>query len=87
MKWDKGKSVYDVKGVENSRAVIPSRAVNHFKFKGIFTFKDRDFVEKGFTFVHNGNYYRYSSMVPPDKAEQLFPVGKDTVRGKTLINC
>jgi hypothetical protein len=50
-----------------------------------FTVKQRDFYEKGFSFCHNGRFYRYScSVIDSEKLKPKFD--KDTVRGDTLLN-
>ena len=54
----------------------------------------RDFYEKGFSFFHNGKFYRYSTSVQnsnlpgPNNEDPIKPLpNKSTVRAETLINC
>jgi hypothetical protein len=45
----------------------------------------RDFFEKGFSFYHQGKFYRYSSSI--DDSQTLKPLPDSvTVRGFTYIN-
>ena len=47
------------------------------------TFEPRDFYEKGFSFAHNGTYYRYSTPIP--NGDEMKPITKGVVRADTII--
>lgn len=46
--------------------------------------QSRDFYEKGFNFVHDGKFYRYSTTVA--NSDTLKPIPDETIRGETIYN-
>lgn len=59
---------------------------NYCAHKKQYSFQSRDFAEKGFTFYHNGKFYRYSASLPEDMGLAQVPLPADTVRGYTYLN-
>lgn len=83
MDWDKSKKFYKVNSLDG-REIYPAYGLSHFQFLGSLGIKARDFREKGFTFTHDGAYYRYSSSLPD---EEELDKKDDAVQATTLINC
>lgn len=51
-----------------------------------FSFQSRDFIDKSFTFFHNGKFYRYTSSLPEDKGKIMKPLPEETTRGFNYFN-
>ena len=60
---------------------------SYMKYKKNFSFDARDFMLKGFKFVHNGKFYRYATSVPHVIGLEMKPAPKDCVRGFIIQAC
>ena len=79
-KWDK-----NLKSSEKID-VLPGKNSFYIQYtlnKKVMTFDPRDFYEKGFSFAHNGTYYRYSTPIP--NGNETKPPPKGTVRADSII--
>ena len=80
-KWDK-----NLKSSEKID-VLPGKNSFYIQYtlnKKVMTFEPRDFYEKGFSFAHDGVYYRYSTPIP--NGRELKPPPNKTVRADSLIS-
>mmetsp|Transcript_1058 Transcript_1058/g.1960 ORF Transcript_1058/g.1960 Transcript_1058/m.1960 type:complete len:190 (+) Transcript_1058:851-1420(+) len=81
--WDKNLEVAEKQPFDGGSKTI---AFSYVKNKKQFTISSRDFYEKGFNFVHNGKFYRYSTSIDhSEDALKPLPDGQ-TVRGFTFYN-
>mmetsp|Transcript_35609 Transcript_35609/g.54449 ORF Transcript_35609/g.54449 Transcript_35609/m.54449 type:complete len:254 (-) Transcript_35609:2-763(-) len=66
------------------REGVRSYGFTYCQNKKQFTIQSRDFYEKGFSFYHDGKFYRYSCTVKDSQEQKPSPA--DTIRGETLYN-
>ena len=81
LKWDKLLEVSTLLPIHPDKRTY---AMYYLKNKRQYNIEARDFVEKGFNFIHNGKYYRYSTSIPD--SESYKEKQKATTRGLTLFN-
>ena len=79
--WDKNlKTSEFIPAIEGKKSFGFTYTANHKQM----TVKSRDFYEKGFSFFHDGKYYRYSCSI--NNSEEVREVPKETFRGETIYN-
>lgn len=83
-KWDDTVGANSVTPVGDRTST--SITFGYTAHKKQFSFQSRDFIDKSFTFFHNGKFYRYTSSLPEDKGKIMKPLPEETTRGFNYFN-